>query len=63
MKITQKMYNQYTNALLKACEELAKSNRACMVCTQAETCSKRQSEATNCTLHICNSFLNKAVQK
>lgn len=63
MKITQKMYNQYTNALLKACEELAKSNRACMVCMQAETCSKRQSEATNCTLHICNSFLNKAVKK
>lgn len=63
MKITQKMYNQYINALLKACEELAKSNRACMVCTQSETCSKRQSEATNCTLHICNSFLNKAVKK
>lgn len=59
MKITQKMYNQYTNALLKACEELAKSNRACMVCTQAETCSKRQSEATNCTLHITNKFLNE----
>lgn len=57
------MYNQYTNALLKACEELAKSNRACMVCMQAETCSKRQSEATNCTLHICNTFLNKAVKK
>lgn len=63
MKISQKMFNQYSNALLKACEELSKSDKACMICPQADVCSRRQSAVTQCTLHICNGFLNKAVKK
>lgn len=63
MKITQKLFNQYSNAFLKACEELSKSNRACMVCSVANNCTRRQSEATQCTLHIANKFLNREVSK
>lgn len=63
MKITQKLFNQYSNAFLKACEELKKSNRACMVCSVADNCTRHQSEATQCTLHIANHFLNREVNK
>lgn len=58
MKPTLKIFRQYSNALLKACEELSKSNRACMCCSIADNCTRRQSEATQCTLHIMNKFLN-----
>lgn len=63
MKITQKLFNQYSNAFLKACEELKRSNRACMVCSVADNCTRHQSEATQCTLHIANNFLNREVKK
>ena len=59
MKPTLKIFRQYSNALLKACEELSKSNRACMCCSIADNCTRRQSEATQCTLHIMNNFLNE----
>ena len=61
-KPTEKIFRQYSNALLKACEELSKSNRACMTCSVCDTCSRRQSEATQCTLHIMNKFLNEGAQ-
>lgn len=59
-KPTLKIFRQYSNALLKACEELSKSNRSCMCCSIADNCARRQSEATQCTLHIMNNFLNEA---
>lgn len=63
MKRDTKQVRQLNNALLKIADELSKSNRACMCCSVSDICSRRQSAATNCTLHIINKYLNEGVAK
>lgn len=59
MRRDTKQVRQLNNALLKIADELSKSDRACMCCSVNDTCSRRQSAATNCTLNIINKYLNE----
>ena len=63
MKRDTKQVRQLNNALLKIADELSKSNRACMCCSVADSCMRRQSAATNCTLHIINKYLDEGAAR